>query len=137
MRISEFRKGVLASLFAALVWFVGGRVLNPIGQRLFPANWSQILEWLHALGCLAFLILVAVWLVLRRHIRVPHIDIVTNYPLAIPATGKATLIEWRDKNTSGEGGRVDLVGGSIHLELWNGSGGARTQRSRPVTFGRA
>jgi len=135
MQITGFGKNLLASFVGAAILFVGGRALSPtIGQRLFPASWPQIAEWLHELGWLACLIVGALWFALRRSAPVPIIEVVTNYPVVIPAAGKATLIEWRDKNLKGKGGRVDIVNGSIHLELWNSERKARTQRSRPVTF---
>lgn len=131
----NFRNNVMATAIGTAFGFFGSLVWNPIREQ-FAAH-PRALEGLYALGWFAFLIVLVFRLMVGRRVRVPNIDVVTNYPLVIPVAGKATLIEWRDKNIRGEGGRVDLVGDSIYLELWNGSGGARTQRSRPVTFGRA
>ena len=99
MQITGFGKNLLAGFVGVAILFVGGRALSPtIGQLLFPASWPQIAEWFHELGWLVCLIAGALWFARRRSAPVPSIDVVTNYPLVIPTAGKATLIEWRDRN---------------------------------------
>lgn len=65
----------------------------------------------------------------------PSIEVLTTgYPLRVNPAGSTTLIEWRNKHDPTEGGRVDLIKGSIHVELWNRSGQNRTQKLRLLRF---
>jgi hypothetical protein len=115
--------------------------------------WAGIGEWIHEAGWLAFWIAMAVWFVNRHSIATaagakalptsttttsapaPKLEITTSgYPLRVDPASTTTLIAWRNKFAPDEGGKVDLVRGSIHVELWNSNGTGRTGKTRLVKF---
>jgi hypothetical protein len=64
----------------------------------------------------------------------PSIEVMSAYPMRVNVGASATLIEWRNRSVQGEGGRVELINGSVHLVLWNKHGTARTGKTRQVSF---
>ena len=65
----------------------------------------------------------------------PRIEVTTSgYPLRVDPLKTTTLIAWRNKYVPDEGGRVDLINGSIHVELWNAAGKNRTGKVRGLRF---
>jgi len=65
----------------------------------------------------------------------PRLEVTTTgYPKPVDINSSVTLIAWRNKEDPREGGKVDLVQGSIHVELWNKSGRGRTNKTRQLRF---
>jgi hypothetical protein len=60
----SFWENVAAGLFGTAVWWVGGRLLEPLWVKLSLATgWMEMSEWVHEAGWLAFLVTIAIWYV--------------------------------------------------------------------------
>jgi hypothetical protein len=114
-------------------------------------SWAGFGEWLHNLGWLCFWLTATVWYVVtyvhRRSlptaitphsglaapaIATPSVEVIGSYPKTVAMSGSHKLVEWRNRNAPDEGGRVELIDGSVHVEIWNRHGHNKSGKKRMV-----
>jgi len=149
----RFWESVVASAVAAALLWLLGQLLKPVRATVIGMGWDGFVEWFANLGWFLFVMTLAIWFVNRRGLHqteatiappaaasttpppIPKLEVTTTgYPIRVDPSSSTTLIAWKNRYVPEEGGRVDLVKGSIHVELWNSSGKGRTGRTRLIRF---
>lgn len=143
-----FWVNVAAGLFVCVVWFVGGRVLQPLWNWIALRYWPGMLEWLHDLGWLAFLLTLALWFVNSRLLRSGHMAVGHTLPVpnrsqragAVNPLAGGLMIHSAEYGLEGhnidvtddlrrcvKNGRIDVV---VKNHLWGGRDPIIGQRKR-------